>query len=305
MGQHLLVDFEHVDAEFLASEERLALAMVQLVEKSSLTMLSYHCHSYERIGVSCVGVLLESHVAIHSFPAFGILALDLFTCGRNNPLFPLIPYIEQLFGLPTKSQDAEPPRMVWSHKRRGFSLADEERNLADIDYHQVLGYTDFNKVHVLDEATAYQAVQIVDVHDDSRATSDRILYLDGVLQSRKHGEAAYHEALVHSAMFVHPDPKRVVIIGGGEGATLREVLKHNTVEEVVMIEIDERLVEIAQEHLEEWNDCSSLLGSASSCFADPRVTLVFSDAVAWFMNRFGNGSASSVAPFDVIIMDAL
>jgi spermidine synthase len=49
----------------------------------------------------------------------------------------------------------------------------------------------------------------------------------------------YHEALVHPALFSHSNPKRVAIIGGGEGATLREVLKHNTVSEAIMIEIDE------------------------------------------------------------------
>ena len=64
---------------------------------------------------------------------------------------------------------------------------------------------------------------------------DRIVFLDGVLQSCKSGDAAYHEALVHPAMFAHENPRRVAIIGGGEGATLREVLKHNTVEKVIMI----------------------------------------------------------------------
>lgn len=303
-GQHLLVDFEHVDPEFLASEERLAKAMVLLIEKSKLTMLSYHCHSYERFGVSCVGVLMESHVSLHSFPAFGILALDLFTCGRNNPLLPIVPYIEELFGIrATNSPESEDPHMVWSHKRRGYSLeTSQEINREEFDYHWALGFTDYEKIQVIEEETDFQMVQIVDIHDGDNL--DRILYLDGVMQSRKRGEAAYHEALVHTAMFVHSDPRRVAIIGGGEGATLREVLKHNTVDEVVMIEIDEQLVEIAKEYLPEWNDCSFLVGGAS-CFDDPRASIVFTDAIAWFLNHFGNATSSDFDPFDVIIMDAL
>jgi spermidine synthase len=55
---------------------------------------------------------------------------------------------------------------------------------------------------------------------------DKLLYLDGVLQSTYYGDAAYHEALVHPTMTSHPNPRQGAIIGGGEGATLREVLKH-------------------------------------------------------------------------------
>lgn len=62
-GQHLLIDIKHVDPDFLNSEERLASAMIELVNESKLTLLSYHCHSLVPMGVSCAGVLLESHVS--------------------------------------------------------------------------------------------------------------------------------------------------------------------------------------------------------------------------------------------------
>ena len=80
------------------------------------------------------------------------------------------------------------------------------------------------------------------------SSPDKILFLDGVEQSSLHGEAAYHEALVHPAMLTHNNPKRVAIIGGGEGATLREVLKHKSVEHVVMIDIDKELINLCREH---------------------------------------------------------
>lgn len=62
-GQHLLVDIKDVDSTFLNSEERLAFALVELINESKLTLLSYHCHSLVPNGVSCAGVLLESHVS--------------------------------------------------------------------------------------------------------------------------------------------------------------------------------------------------------------------------------------------------
>lgn len=67
-GQHLLVDIRNVDAEFLNSEARLTDAMVTTVRESGLTLLSYHCHALIPEGISCVGVLLESHISFHSWP---------------------------------------------------------------------------------------------------------------------------------------------------------------------------------------------------------------------------------------------
>ena len=63
-GQHLLVDIKDVDSTFLNSEQQLAAAMIKLTEETTLTLLSYHCHSLVPIGVSCAGVLLESHVSL-------------------------------------------------------------------------------------------------------------------------------------------------------------------------------------------------------------------------------------------------
>ena len=89
-GQHLLIDIENVDSYFLGSEERLATAMLDLVNQCGLTLLSYHCHSLlQPSGVRCAGVLLESHVSLHTWPSQGVITLDLFTC-RPNLLFDIV-----------------------------------------------------------------------------------------------------------------------------------------------------------------------------------------------------------------------
>jgi len=135
---------------------------------------------------------------------------------------------------------------------------------------------------------------------------DRIVYLDGVMQSRRYGEAAYHESLVHPAMFANPNPEYVAIIGGGEGATLREVLKHDTVKQVTMIEIDKGMVDMSRKYLPEWSYCGNIAGSTESCFDDPRVKVYYQDAIQWFIDHFTPGKESREENFlDVIIMDAL
>ena len=133
---------------------------------------------------------------------------------------------------------------------------------------------------------------------------DRVLFLDGWLQSTLKFEAAYHEALVHPALFAHSNPKRVAIIGGGECATLREVLKHNSIEMVNMIEIDEKMVFESKENIPEWSDCSDLEGSAPWCGDDPRASMYYEDAHAWFMDRYSDQGEKS-GDLDVIILDAL
>ena len=351
-GQHLLVDIKDVDSNFLNSEEALARAMIEICNESKLTLLSYHCHSLVPVGVSCAGVLLESHVAFHTWPLEGVITMDLFTCG-GGLLVPLLPLIEEKFAIPSTESVgggiggdgdglAPPmPTMLWSHKLRGFregfapGYVRKDNPLDGSLGRYVLGKLDFDVKRVLfSDKTAVQNVNIYEVlephtrdvtsyyksldgggDDDGAVPSyearhrelfgpDKIMFLDGIIQNTLYGDGPYSESIVHPAMLSHPDPRRVAIIGGGEGATLREVLKHRTVEEVVVLEIDEELVEICKEHMPEWSDCSDFEGSdAESCFDDTRARLVFTDAFRWFVDNASTDGAGE--KFDVIIMDSL
>jgi S-adenosylmethionine decarboxylase proenzyme len=130
-GQHVLADIKNVDAAFLNSKERLAQAMVDVVGHAGLTMLSYHCHALHPSGISCVAVLLESHISFHSWPDHGVILLDLFTCGSSS-LLPLISIIKEIFGVPKPvHQSTDPPFMMWAHKLRGFRNDDEADSLSN------------------------------------------------------------------------------------------------------------------------------------------------------------------------------
>ncbi|MCD6568442.1 MAG: polyamine aminopropyltransferase [Dehalococcoidia bacterium] len=129
--------------------------------------------------------------------------------------------------------------------------------------------------------TRYQSVEIIDT--DSFGVC---LVLDGKVQSSSCDEFIYHEALVHPAMLAHPRPEKVMIAGGGEGATLREVLAHSTVRKAVMVDIDEEEVGICRRFLPSFHQNS---------FDDPRAELCFSDARKYL--------EESREKFDVIIID--
>eukprot|EP00985_Skeletonema_marinoi_P015075 scaffold7686_cov111-Skeletonema_marinoi.AAC.1 len=274
--------------------------------------------------------------------------MDLFTCGSGK-LIPTLPTIQKLFGAKAANEDADDPMIMWSHKLRGFRKGfvpggeyNHRLNPLDADLgSEILGFHDYDikKPLVSAAETDYQMVDVYEVldpvnrrlsdyykslEDDGSYESlhpeffapDHILLLDGIVQSTRYGDAPYHESIVHPAMITHPNPKRVAVIGGGEGATVREILKHSTLEKVVMIEIDEGVVNLSTKYLPEWQDCSSIAhhaGCAEWCFDDERADLRVEDALAYFNDNFGSTSSISKSAdehdlqeqFDVLIMDCL
>jgi spermidine synthase len=132
------------------------------------------------------------------------------------------------------------------------------------------------------EKTPYQEIVFAELEGFGRA-----LLIDRFVQSTERDEHIYHELLVHPALALHPEPRRVLIVGGGEGATLREVLKHNTIEEAVMVDIDEKVVEFSKKYLEVMHKGS---------FYDPRAKIIIMDGLEYVRR-----APSSY--FDAVIMD--
>jgi spermidine synthase len=129
--------------------------------------------------------------------------------------------------------------------------------------------------------TGYQSVVIAKTYNYGMA-----LFLDGQIQSAEDDEALYHELLVQPAMLRHESPKDVLILGGGEGATLREVLVHESVRSATMVDLDGELVDLCRQHLEIMH---------MGAFDDPRARLIIGDGRA-FLEHDPN-------LYDVIIVD--
>jgi spermidine synthase len=129
--------------------------------------------------------------------------------------------------------------------------------------------------------TQYQEVVLLET-----ALFGRTLVLDGKTQSAEVDEFVYHEGLVQPAMVAHPSPQNVFIAGGGEGATAREVLRHTTVSQLVMVDLDGEVVALCREHL--WNH-------HQGAFDDPRLHLLHQDALAYLRD--------TPEQFDVMIID--
>ncbi len=120
------------------------------------------------------------------------------------------------------------------------------------------------------EKSDYQTISVFDSPEFGR-----FLTLDGVMMLTEKDEFIYHEMIIHPAMAVNPEIKRVLVIGAGDGGALRELTKYKSIEEIDLVEIDERVVAVCKEYL-----------SKTACgFDDPRVRLHFQDGLKFVRHK--------------------
>jgi len=153
----------------------------------------------------------------------------------------------------------------WIEEREGDSLR--------------LGYRVTGRV--FSGTSSYQRIEVVDT-----GAFGRMLFNDGVVMVSERDEFVYHEMIAHVPLFVHPRPRRVLVIGGGDGGSVREVLRHPEVEHCRLVEIDGMVLDACREHL------PSMAGS----LADPRVEVTVGDGVA-FVERTGER-------YDLVLVDS-
>lgn len=117
-------------------------------------------------------------------------------------------------------------------------------------------------------------------------TYGKVFVLDGVIQCTERDEYSYQEMMAHIPLYAHPCPRKVLVIGGGDGGVLREIARHPGVAEIVLCELDQDVIDVSKRHLP----------FMAAGFADPRVTVRVMDG-----SRFMRENA---AAFDVIITDS-
>lgn len=142
-----------------------------------------------------------------------------------------------------------------------------------------LGYKVTDVLH--HSVSEFQEIDVVET-----VALGRMLLLDGMVMTSERDEFIYHEMIAHIPMLAHPNPKNVLVIGGGDGGTIREVLKHPSVERAVLCEIDGDVIEVSKKYL------PSIAGKLD----DPRVEIEVRDGAAYIANHKNT--------FDVILIDS-
>ena len=250
---------------------------------------------FSALGISGVVILQEGHVAIHTWPEYQYAACDLFTSGDTVDPWPSFDHLKEV--LEAENYSAFELRGGELSLREGVDV-DLCRMREDVEKHLRLDklrwnewFTDKDEDQALslrytggilfERNSQYQKVRVINTHAYGKA-----LIVDSMVMCTERDERHYHEMISHPAILGHGQVRHVLVVGGGDGGTIREVLKHDSVERVVMVEIDRTVIEASKLHLPE----------LSVSFDHPKLDLRIGDGVDHVANI---GSES----YDIIIVD--
>lgn len=284
-GLHLTADLQGCRCEpgLLTDRERLADLCMSLTIGAGLTVVAQRWHKFPSAGGQPSGVtgmllLAESHLAVHTWPEVGGVTLDVYVCnftGDNSTKAR-----ELLSGLENSFRPLRSRRQQLQRGRPDApGMACDEVVLENLNAESVYGFR-FQR-RLLSARTQHQRVELLE-----SAQLGRTLRLDGCFMTSEAEEFFYHEALVHPAALAHPQPERVLIIGGGDGGAAEEVLKHRSVRQVTLVELDAEVVEIARREL---------AGIHRGALDDPRVRVLCEEG-----DRFVQVTDDS---FDLVLLD--
>jgi len=270
-GLHLIGDLSdcRCDSQRLFDGEGFKGKCIDMVNASGLTVMDATFKQFENSGFTGTIVLAESHLAIHTWPETNGLTLDVYVCNysADNSL-----KAQQLFDAVV---DYFQPDDVARHViERGEHMLVEPLN-------DSIGFYVKASRQIGEWQTRYQKIAIYDTPHYGK-----IFRLDDYNMTSEREEFVYHENLIHPALIAHSAPKKVLIIGGGDGGSSEEALKHPSVERVTMVEIDADVIRVAKEHFQTVHH---------GVFDNPRLRVVVDDGMR-FVRETGE-------KFDLIALD--
>lgn len=274
-GTFILAEFKSCSKkDLLVDEVKLSSQLKEIVRKSGLEEVGYSSKSFEGGGVTACILLSESHLNIHTWPEKDdSLVLDIFTCDYEND------NKNKVMNLFNMLEEAFAPESV----NKKYIVQDnlEENDTLKEFFDSKHGFFIVPKKRIAKKKSKFQEIELFDTEPYGK-----LLRIDNYFQTSEKDEFFYHEPLVQIPMFSHPNPSKVLVIGGGDGGVIEEVLKHNCVKEVVMVELDEEVIDFSKKHLFKIN---------KGAFDDSRLKLVIGDGLDFVKNNDEK--------FDVIILD--
>lgn len=295
LGRHILVEFFGCKPEIMNQVSTIENSMVTAAETAGATVINSTFHHFSPYGVSGVVVIQESHLAIHTWPEFQYAAVDLFTCGEEVNPWKSFDYLKKAFGAEHYSAIEMRRGAVDQLERVDFDLTtmrDEAKGrvnpgkytrnvwFTDKDENQALSLRYTGDV-LFEEQSEYQKVKVLETY-----AYGKMLTIDNMVMCTEKDETHYHEMISHPMVLAHGNVKSVLVIGGGDGGTVRELLRHPSIEKVTMVEIDEVVVKASKQHLP----------TLSSEFDNPKLELSIADGIKFV-------AEAEKEKYDLIIVD--
>jgi len=283
-GLHLTADLYQCacDAVLMTDAETLARLCRRHTLEAGLTLVDEKWHTFPDFqgqpgGVTGMLLLAESHLAIHTWPERNGVTLDVYVCNFQED------NSHKAEGLMKAVVEAFRPSDL---QRQRLSRGDVdgpsdagELVLEDVADQAYFGFR-FDR-RLLSRQTAHQRLELL----ESPALG-RTLRLDGRYMTSEAEEFFYHEALIHPAATAHAGPRAALIIGGGDGGALEELLKHRGIERATLVDLDGEVIDVARRYLEKIH---------RGALDDPRATVLAEDGVAFL--------ARTADRYDLILLD--
>ncbi|MCB1984125.1 MAG: polyamine aminopropyltransferase [Burkholderiales bacterium] len=254
-GLHLIGDLSECrcDPQHLLDGAGFKEKCIDMVRDSGLTVMDATFKQFDDSGFTGTVVLAESHVAIHTWPENNGLTLDVYVCNysadNSTKAHKLFDAIVAYF---------QPEEIAKHEIARGEHLLVEPLN-------DSIGFYVKASRQIGEWRTKYQKLSIYDTPQYGK-----IFRLDEYNMTSEREEFVYHENLIHPALTVHDAPRNVLIIGGGDGGSSEEALKHPSVERVTMVEIDEDVINIAKKYFQVVHN---------GVFDNPRLHVIIEDGM--------------------------
>lgn len=295
LGRHILVELYECSPDILNDVSRIERHMVAAAKDAGATIINSTFHHFSPFGVSGVVVIQESHFAIHTWPEYRYAAIDLFTCGDPVDPWKSYDHLKNAFHAKHGSSMEIRRGQLNLLEKIDFDLGKlrdkaEESHLPK--YTRNIWFTErgeniaLSLKHKGDPLFRFQSpYQKVEIYDTFQY--GKMLTCDGMIMCAEQDEHVYHEMITHVAMLSHPDPKNVLVIGGGDGGAVRELVKHENLAKVTLVEIDEVVIQASKKHL-----------PTISCALDhPKLELHIEDGIEYV-------ATTADTSFDVVIVDS-
>ncbi len=236
LGKHIVVEFYGCNFEKLNNLEEIRKTMLEATKAIKAHILGDIFHRFNPQGVTGIIAISESHLSIHTWPEYGYAAVDIFTCGNVEP-WEALKVMKNYF---------KPKRMTYKFFGRGGkedACYFEEKLDSSVSLAMKVDNVIFS-----DLADNMK----IDIFENKRF--GKVLMIDGKIQLTQADERNYHEAIVHPAMNLVEDARRVLIVGGGDGCSAREVLKYDNVERIDLVDISKTVVDTSKKYLSDINE---------------------------------------------------
>jgi spermidine synthase len=295
LGRHILVEFTNCNADVLNDVTVIEKSMVEAAQKAGATVINSSFHHFSPWGVSGVVVIQESHLAIHTWPEYRYAAVDLFTCGETVDPWVSFDFLKKAFEADysviemnrgslnvIRRSDFKPlhVRTEPSFNLKAGHQIDRNVWFTDKDNNQALSLRYTGDVF-FDERSPYQRVRVLET-----MSYGKLLAIDNMVMCTERDEFHYHEMITHPMMQSFGNAKNILVIGGGDGGTIRELFKYDHVEKVTMVEIDEAVIRASRLHL-----------PTIACeFDNPKLNLIIGDGIS-FVKEAASES------YDLVIVD--